>query len=222
MPTQDEIFLTEGDSWYQRNKSALAMKGQDRIADYVRAHKLGQKAILDIGASNGWRLNLIAPSTNAELHGIEPSSDAVKDGNELFPRLKLTQGVSHDLSAYKDAFFDLVIVSFVFHWIDRARLLRTISEIDRVLSDFGHLVIQDFDPGFACKTAYHHLPDQSVFTYKQPYWEIFTASRMYSTVASQEFAHDDSVAEFNANNLCKMVILQKRGNASYPLINLTN
>lgn len=220
MPRQDEIFLTEGDRWFARNQAVINAQTEDRIASYVAAHKMGKKAVLEIGCSNGWRLNLLGAVCSGELHGIEPGAAAVADGAARSPELKLERGVAHDLSPYEAGRFDLVIVSFVFHWLDREKLLQSVSEIDRVLAESGHLIIQDFDPGYPCKTRYHHLPEQEVYTYKQRYWDLFTASNLYGLVHEEQFLHDPAHDTLDNNNWCKFVVLQKRPRANYPLITL--
>jgi len=78
--------------------------------------------------------------------------------------------------------FDLIIVNFVFHWIDRTNLLRSVAEIDRLLVDGGFLIIGDFFPSNLTKVRYHHLDDEKVYTYKQNYAGIFTASGLYHPV----------------------------------------
>jgi len=78
--------------------------------------------------------------------------------------------------------FDLIIVNFVFHWIDRANLLRSMAEIDRLLEDSGYLIIGDFLPSNLTKVQYHHMEDPKIYTYKQNYAATFTASGLYHLV----------------------------------------
>lgn len=220
MSRQDEIFISdEGNNWFKRNQPVLDTYTADRIVDYISQNKLIKKAVLDIGASNGWRLNMLASHTDAQLHGIEPGKEAVSSGQKFSPRVHLIQGVSHNLSQYDEAQFDVVIISFVLHWVDRAKLLLTIAEIDRVLANDGYVIIQDFDPGFPGKTKYHHLPDEDIYTYKQPYWDIFTISQLYRVIHNEAFLHSNNSPE-TPNNFCRMVVLQKTGTKSYPLLDL--
>ena len=81
----------------------------------------------------------------------------------------------------------------------------------------GRLIILDFAPSFICKTEYHHLPGQEVYTYKQPYWELFTASQIYSLVYLEEFEHNKK-AELENRNLCKIAVLEKRIDNNYLLV----
>ena len=79
--------------------------------------------------------------------------------------------------------FDLVIINFVFNWIDRSNLLRSVAEIDRLLVDGGFLIIGDFLPSNLTKVRYHHLPEKEVYTYKQNYAATFLASGLYHPVS---------------------------------------
>jgi ubiquinone/menaquinone biosynthesis C-methylase UbiE len=215
MQTQDQIFKEEGNEWFKRNKEAINNHPRNRITDYVNQVGLKPKKILDIGCSNGYLLNALTKITGAEGHGIEPGKNAIKDGETEFPNLKFKEGFSHDLSEYQDNSFDLVVTSFILHWVDRSKLLQTVAEIDRVLSEKGHLIIQDFDPTYPCRTKYHHLPTEEVYTYKQQYWNIFTSSFLYNEIFLQEFLHDKN-DEFINRNFCKLVVLQKRKQLNYP------
>lgn len=216
MITQDEIFLKEGDSWFKRNEPHLAVKRGDEIFKFFESSGLRPKRILDIGCSNGYRIAALVKKYGGQGYGLDPSMAAVKSGRKKFPKIKLRRGNSHNLSAYQNYFFDLIIISFVFHWVDRTKLFLTISEIDRVLDNNGYLIIQDFSPIYPCKVKYHHLADKEVYTYKQSYEKIFVASNLYTTILEKEFLHN-SVEGINNRNLCRMAILQKRQQFNYPL-----
>src|SRR5262249_45817990 len=85
--------------------------------------------------------------------------------------------------------FDLIIINFVLHWVDRSTLFATLAEIDRLLVDGGHLIIGDFYPANRMRVRYHHLPDAEVYTYKQDYSAAFLASGLYHQVAVLTFDH---------------------------------
>jgi SAM-dependent methyltransferase len=181
---QHDIFLGgEGDAWYGRNKDALASRPDDLLTKYLLASDLEGKKILDIGCGNGHRLSLIS----GERYGIDPSAEAVCS---IAPPIKAQVGVSHQLD-YPDALFDVVIISFVFHWLDRSVLLKTVSEIDRVLKDSGTLCIMDFYPDRPHKRRYHHREDVELFTYKQDYSKLFLESGIYQLESKTFFMHPD-------------------------------
>ena len=82
-----------------------------------------------------------------------------------------------------------VIASFVLHWVDRALLLRSLAEIDRILAPGGLLVVADFLPDVASRVAYHHLPDDDLWTYKQNYPELFMTTALYREEQHVVYAH---------------------------------
>ncbi len=86
--------------------------------------------------------------------------------------------------------FDLVVVNFVLHWVDRSTLARSISEIDRVVTDGGHLILGDFLPDSPLRRSYRHRKDERVYTYKQDYARIFEALCTYKELARMTYDHD--------------------------------
>lgn len=217
---QDDVFKTEGDQWFQRNQKALEPTRNDVCMRYLTSLPLSGKRVLEVGTSNGYRLARLA-ELGAECSGTDISAEAVADGTKRFPHITLSCAPSHDLSAFEDGSFDLVLVSFVLHWVDRSKLLQTVAEIDRVLKEGGFLVIQDFDPPEQYRTDYHHLPGQNVFTYKQPYWDLFTSSRLYVEESRAPFDHADTSKKTSGSvrndDTCALVALRKRGSLNYPL-----
>ena len=217
MSQEDIFYNTEGDNWFHRNSDKIKGIDDDDIVEYLKENNLFPKKILEIGCANGYRLNMCLNKFKSECFGIEPSDSAVRDGNSSYPGIKIIRGLSHDLSFFEDANFDLVIVSFVFHWIDRRYLLKTISEIDRVLTDKGLLIVRDFDPPFSCKVKYHHLPNDNVFTYKQKYSDIFCSSNLYTSIFERQFMHNkDSIGP---QDRCRFVVLKKKLDLDYNLVN---
>ena len=128
MKSQDNIFLKEGDNYYKRNKHASFTEKNDSILGYLSNKPFIFKNVLEIGCSDGARLSKIAKIHSSVCHGIEPSKEAVDSGTKQFSNITLKRGASHDLSLYEDSSFDLVILNFVFHWIDRKKLFLSISD----------------------------------------------------------------------------------------------
>lgn len=217
MPTQDDIFATEGDEWYKRNWDKVAHAPPDDVHAYVASLIPAPMRLLEIGCSSGCKLQRLVEATGAEGHGIELSALAVEDGQKAFPHLHLCQGASHDLRAYDDGLFDVVILNYVFHWVDRSRLLKTVSEIDRVLADHGKVVIQDFAPSAPCRVPYHHLPNDNVYTYKQNYAAMFIASQLYSLLLYHESVHASGDVP-TASNRTGLSVIEKRGASNYDII----
>jgi SAM-dependent methyltransferase len=190
---QDEVFLeSEGDRWLARNKAAILKPenlANDHVIGAITMMNLRPQSVLEIGASNGWRLNEIAQRFGCRVTAVEPSSAAIQDGQTRFPTVQFLRGTASELPLEAQSRFDLVIVNFVLHWVDRSTLLRSVAEIDRVLAEDGFLSIGDFYPSFPQRVRYHHLPEQDVWTYKQNYADVFLASNLYEMVASYSFDH---------------------------------
>ena len=180
---QDEVFLrSEGDSWLVRNRNALS--GFDPSADLplrlMELYGLRPESVLEIGAANGFRLAAIYRRTRARMVAVEPSAQAIREGQASYPFVTFVHGTA-DAVPLRDC-YDLVVMNFVFHWIDRATLLRSAAELDRLVSDGGFLIIGDFQPANRLRVPYHHLKDAGVYTYKQDYSELFRSSGLYHPV----------------------------------------
>ena len=182
--TQDEIFAAfEGNQWFARKHAAW--QHYDSEADpplrLLALYNIHPTQVLEVGAANGFRVAALATRYGARAVAVEPSIDAIADGQRRFPSVEFIRAEAHHLPLQES--FDLLIVNFVLHWIDRRYLLSTLAEIDRVLADGGYLLIGDFCPSNPMKVPYHHLPDAAVYTYKQNYAAPFLASGLYQLVS---------------------------------------
>ena len=168
--SQDQIFVAfEGDKWFERNRDAL--ERFDPESDFplrlVELYHLRPYSVLEVGAANGYRLAAISERYGARVVAVEPSVEAIVDGETRFPDVEFVRGGASAIPLQE--LFDLIIVNFVFHWIDRTNLLRSVAEIDRLLVGGGFLIIGDFYPSNLTKVRYHHLSEEEVYTYKQNY-----------------------------------------------------
>ena len=181
--SQDQVFAAfEGDKWFERNRDALGRF--DPEADFplrlIELYHLRPGSVLEVGAANGYRLAAISERYGVRVVAVEPSVEAILDGESRFPRVEFVRGGASSIPLQE--LFDLIIVNFVFHWIDRTALLRSIAEIDRLVVDGGFLIIGDFFPSNLKKVRYHHLAEQEIYTYKQNYAATFLASGLYHPV----------------------------------------
>ena len=223
---QDDIFYqSEGDAWYRRNLSVVDSKdNRDSILQAIELFRIIPKRVLEVGCSNGYRLNLLkshsAFKSNLEVVlGVEPSATAVEDGKKKFPGLDLRRGLAANLPLKSEeiGMFDLVILNFVFHWIDRQTLFRSASEVDRAVADKGILVIGDFYPKYPTKVRYHHTPDKDVWTYKQNYADLFLGSGLYELVGTFALSHSTHSFDASAepNDRTVISILRKTMDDNY-------
>jgi len=195
---QDQIFaVSEGDNWFNRNKHALDQfdSKTDLPLKLIETYQLHPRNVLEVGAANGARLAVISKNYNARVVAVEPSRAAIIDGKSRYSHIEYIRAGASAIPL-KEC-FDLIIVNFVFHWIDRASILRSMAEIDRLLMDRGHLIIGDFCPSNLTKVRYHHLLHNEVFTYKQNYAATFLASGLYHSVCLMTGNHASRVNKGN-------------------------
>jgi len=217
---QKKAFLEyEADSWFERNKSVIEnyKVEKDFVTDLLIKYNIIPEKVLEIGCSAGYRLNgLKGLYPNADVYGIDPSKNAISYGKELFPHVHFDRTTADKLP-YKTNQFDVVIVGFVFYVIDRELLLTSISEIDRVLSDKGFLIIVDFFSERALKNEYSHIWDFKAYSFKQKYESVFTESHLYQLMDKSTVNHQtkkpDVLSDFY--DLMSVTLLKKDIHASY-------
>lgn len=171
---------SEGDRYFERNRKAVFNVNSDPLVRLLGAADLRPASIIEIGAARGDRLAGLARLYDCRAVAVDPSSAASEEGGRLHPWVDYRVGTM-DALPVKEA-FDLVLVNFVFHWVGRDDLLRSVAEVDRVVQENGHLAIGDFLPPGPVMTPYHH--QEGLWTYKQDYSGIFLASGLYCLVAS--------------------------------------
>ena len=207
---QKNIFMNgESDNWFLRNKESLKNRNEFIDIDEILAYINKQSKILEIGCSNGTKLNYIRtklPDLNISLYGIDPSNKSIEDGKKNFIDINLNVGTS-DLLNYEDDFFNIVIVGFCLYVVDRNLIFKTISEIDRVLKQGGFLVITDFDPPFPIKKPYHHV--EGIYSYKNNYSNFFIGGGHYNLLKKVHFSHSDLIFEPDFNERVSTSILYK-------------
>ena len=190
---QSKVFLEgEGNRYFSRCQirekceDGTNPAAQDLASKLMEMYQLEPASVLDIGCSNGFRLEGLRTSLGAEGYGLEPGIDAINDGRSRFPHLNLKQGVCSNIPWERT--FDLVIINFVLHWVERESVGQCIDEIDRVLDSGGLLILGDFFPDTSTENEYHHLPDR-IRTFKEHYFEHFT-KRGYTHLAHLSSHHD--------------------------------
>jgi trans-aconitate methyltransferase len=209
---QDDVFYSsEGDAWFERNKQSICQNRGDDLALQILKESLpltGVESVLELGCANGWRLNLLSEILpDATFSGMDASLGAIEDGENRYPDISLTHGLLSDIPFNRS--FDLVIVNFVLHWVDRSSLLKSIAEIDRMINGGGYLLLGDFLPDVPQRRKYHHL-EQGVYTYKQDYSKLFQSLGIYQEKVRKLFNHDDkskSLLETDASSrgMCSLL-----------------
>ena len=211
MSSQSDAFLeSEGDNWFERNKSALINEsshfGTDTIKRVLQGFNSDINNILEIGCGNGAKLNDLCSFFQASGSGIDPSTEATENGKKLYTDLNLSVAIASDLP-YENDFFDLVYFGFCLYLLDRNDVLKAVAECDRVLKTGGFLAILDFDPKQRSKNPYHHKP--GMFSYKNSYSDFFTAGGHYYLVAKESFSHESKHFDINSDERISVCILYK-------------
>lgn len=210
----------EGDAWFARNQSHLEAYDleHDPVACAIHAAGIAPKRILDLGCSSGTRLSALCRRHAAHGTGIEPSVSAVALAQARDPRLTWHVGTL-DAHPTLPERFDLVIVSFVLHWIDRRRLLASLAALDAAVAEGGCVVIADFFPDFPQRREYHHLAGQEVFTYKNDYPAMLIATGLYRPLVRQTLRYPDyRPAQPGTVDCCQVAVLERLAPASITLV----
>lgn len=218
---QNEIFLAggEGDRYFQRNKAFYSDKSSaDELSaaaalycKYIRQDDL----VLEVGSSTGVNLASICRATGCRGIGIDPSAEAIRKGNELFPRLDLRVGTA-DLLDVPDQSLDFILFGFCLYLVDREHITRVIAEADRCLRDGGWIGITDFMPDVPTARPYTHR--EGITTYKLDYSRLFTAFPHFQLVESVCFNHTDNRFAADPQERLSAQIIHKQLSEGYQRI----
>jgi ubiquinone/menaquinone biosynthesis C-methylase UbiE len=214
MDQKDIFFQKEGNEYYKRNTHKIHdVCNQDKIISSLQNLCLKPKCILEIGCSNGWRLNALHAIYNSECYGIDPSETAIKEGGQKFAKISLQQGTAERLP-FADGKFDLVIFGFCLYLCDRGDLFSIAKEGDRVLSEGGIMTILDFEPPFPYRNEYKH--DVRIQTYKMNYANMFAWDPKYTIIYKLLFSHSDDKDIADPDERVSVVFMKKDSLPAYP------
>ncbi len=220
--SQDQVFLEgEGNRWFARNKKVISEPARitgDPVLTLLEEAGLRPEAALEVGASNGYRMNALGERYGCRATAVEPSADAIADGRARFPKVTFHQGIASRIPIEGEGLFDLIVINYVFHWVARSALLRSVAEVDRLLKDGGHLILGDFLPDGPQRVRYHHLPDADVWTFKQDYAQLFVGSNLYRTIKFVDHDHDDPrrTTGVDPRSRARVSLLRKSLQQYYP------
>ena len=201
----------EGDAWYTRNRAHLAAfdLAHDPVARAISATGLKPRSILDLGCSSGTRLAALCRTYSAQGTGVEPSAAAIDEARARDPHLTWHVGTLDTHPPLRGP-FDLVIISFVLHWIDRRRLLTSLAALDAEVADGGCVVISDFMPEHPLRREYHHLAGQGVFTYKNDYPAMLLSTGLYRPLLRQALDYPSfAPAQVGTTDRAQVAVLER-------------
>ena len=213
--SQKKAFLDgEGDAWFERNRRAIggpAYLERDPIIVAVKdilasgGFASAPLRMLEIGCSNGRRLEQMRDSLAVEVAGIEPSGAAVSDAVDRGLAVKV--GTADRLD-YQSASFDIVVFGFCLYLCDRADLFQIGSEAHRVLKTPGWLIIHDFYAPTPTEGPYHHL--NGVVSRKMDYRTLFSWHPQYECYSHQVRHHQTGRLGDDESEWVATSVLRKR------------
>ena len=215
MKEQKEIFKTsEGDQWFSRNPLSYASlrDKNDRVVSIIKSIELSPKKVLELGCSNGYRLNLIRNFFSADCYGIDPSLKAIEDGNKQFPGISLQVGTADNLP-FDNCFFDTILFGFCLYLCDRKDLFKIAYEADRGLQNQGTIIITDFCPSFPYKNKYSHY--EGIYCYKMDYARMFKWNPAYTEVFRVIYSHSGFKLRDVPDEKVATVVLRKNEQYGY-------
>lgn len=206
---QDDYFLKgEADAYFNRNSRKLSnvKKDEDFIFSSIVRMNIKPKTVLEVGCANGFRLNWLNQDYNCRVVGIEPSKQAVEDGNKKFPNIELKIGTS-DMLEKIESFFNIIILGFFVYLLPREKLFKLAYEVDRHLEEGVYVVGLDFNTKFPIMNRYAHLKD--IYSFKFDLAKMFTWNPQYMEVFKQIINHDEKPFLGNQDEVIGCTILRK-------------
>jgi ubiquinone/menaquinone biosynthesis C-methylase UbiE len=211
--SQKKIFSTvEGDKFFERNINNLICTHDDPIIQGIAHLELYPKKILEIGCSNGCRLNLLNKIYKSDCWGIDPSADAIQHGKNDFKEVNLEKGTA-DALPYENQMFDMVIFGFCLYLCDRSDLFKIAYEADRVLIDLGNIIIYDFHPSFPYRNHYSHR--EGLYSYKMNYSSLFLWNPAYVLKYKKMF-FSSPLKKGTPDDVLSVMILEKNIECAFP------
>ena len=126
--------------------------------------------------------------------GIEPSKEAITEGEKRFEKCSFYNTVTSEMDNFKDIpKCDLVIVNDVFCWMSRETIFKSLANIDNKINDNGFIIIRDFYPNFKIRNKNKHVNDSDVYCHKivGSHVNLFLQIGCYQLINSQVFIDDN-------------------------------
>ena len=219
---QKDIFSTlEGDAWFERNKHGYDNRSinEDPIFIALKNANITPKRILEIGCSNGWRLEQLAQTFKAEAFGVDPSIVAINHGRKRHYNVALYTGTADDLPLIEPV--DLIIFGFCLYLCDPLDLFRIAEKCNAALSDKGIIAIMDFrPPNGHYRNEYIHR--DNIYSYKMNYGEMFCWHPSYYRIY-EHIQNHAGIQSTHPDELISVQLIRKDNallNASNPYMNI--
>ncbi len=198
---QNDIFTAgEADAYTARNAkhNAKYRIDDDIVAQCIDDHVPNPRRILDLGCSSGERLSALSDRHGAFGVGVDASKKAI---DAAMARDRRSFWFVGDWTDPDFEGYDLVITSYVWHWVDRALLTRALLAVDKAVATGGYLIINDFYS--IADVPYAHA--EGVMTYKRHYPEMFLATGLYEQVLFRPYLYSKE-----SSDPCVCAVLRKK------------
>jgi SAM-dependent methyltransferase len=181
----------EADAYYVRNVDQNKPVSDPMLPALKRIYAVRpMQSVLEIGSNTGWRLDGIRSGLGVvKVCGVEASQLAVDEHEATYPDIPVVRGVAPQvLSGFPAASFDTVIVGFLMYLLPRDLLFGFAAEVDRLLADDGHIVIEDFLHPTPLSRNYTH--DDQLRVFKHDPSAPWSWSPTYSLIDRQLIEHE--------------------------------
>lgn len=175
--------------------------------------------LLEVGCTNGWRLSAAADKFGCDVVGVEAGALAVHDGQQRYPHVRLHHGLApavlEDQLAHER--FDCIALGMFMYVLPREDLFRLAASIDEMLTEDGHLVVQDFLYPTPVQSDYAHSPE--LRTFKSDPSAPWSWSPTYTLVQRSVYGMEQALDLRNQASWVTVDVLRKNATpVAYPRI----
>lgn len=155
----------DGDGYHQRNYSGIGTISDPVFDQLTLIHQVSPiTSYLEVGCTNGFRVDKAARAFQCEAAGLEASNAAVEEGSSRYPNVELVCGLApQDLTHWDGRRFDCIVLGHFLYLLPREQLFALASSVDTLLAENGHLVIMDFIYPQPMSAEYSHHSELRVF-----------------------------------------------------------
>ncbi len=151
------------------------------------------RKMVDIGCAYGGTIHIMSSLfPKCSFLGVDPGVKSIKLAkkyNSDKRNVEFKIGTSDALPC-SDGSSDSVLLLMVLQWIPRRVLIKTIAEIDRVLTNGGCIALMEFQPDQPIQSPSIHNRD--VFVFKDAYEPMFTVFPWYHIIYSETLNNYDN------------------------------
>lgn len=162
---KERALQIDGDGYLERNRVGIGTIADPAFEAMVAIHEFQPiGSVLEIGCSNGFRLDKAQKAFRASCAGLEVSPEAVQEGCTLFREIEIIEGVApRDLTHWLGRTFDVVVLGHFQYLLPRADVFPLAQLVDQLVTPGGHLICMDFLSPLPSQSPYRHHPDLAVY-----------------------------------------------------------